>query len=78
MPTTTPINFFESEAISLFLKAAILIILAFYAIFALMVVRQVDLMSKTLITKVSPILKAFSILHAGVAIGLIVLAWGIL
>ncbi len=71
-------NSFESEAVIAFLKIAILIILVFYAIFALMVVRQVDLMSKTLITKVSPILKAFSIVHSGFAIGLIILAWGIL
>ena len=78
MPTTIPTNPFESEAVLVFLKTAILIILVFYAIFALMVVRQVDLMSKTLITKVSPILKAFSIVHAGFAIGLIILAWGIL
>ncbi|TSC87871.1 MAG: Uncharacterized protein G01um10147_374 [Microgenomates group bacterium Gr01-1014_7] len=72
------VNFFASEAILVFLKVAILIILAFYAIFALLIVRQVDLMSKTLITTVSPILKGFSIIHAGVAIGLIVLAAGIL
>lgn len=78
MPTITPTNFFESEAVLLFLKTAILILLVFYAIFALMVVRQVDLMSKTLVTRISPILKAFSILHAGVVIGLIILAWGIL
>ena len=78
MPTVTPSNLFASEAVLVFLKTAILIILAFYAIFALMIVRQVDLMSKTLITRVSPILKAFSIIHAGFAIGLIVLAWGIL
>ena len=78
MPTVTPTNLFESEAVLVFLKTAILIILAFYAIFALMIVRQVDLMSKTLITEVSPILKAFSIVHAGFAVGLIVLAWGIL
>ena len=78
MPTTTPVDLFASEAILLFLKWAILLILVFYAIFALMIVRQVDLMSKTVITKVSPILKAFSIVHAGFAIGLIILAWGIL
>ena len=78
MPTTTPVNLFDSPAVLFFIKSAILLILVFYAIFALMVVRQVDLMSKTLITKVSPILKAFSIIHAGFAIGLIVLAWGIL
>lgn len=78
MPTTIPANSFDFEAVLVFLKAAILIILVFYAIFALMIVRQVDLMSKTIISKVSPILKAFSIIHAGFAIGLIVLAWGIL
>ncbi len=78
MPTTIQFNLFESEVVLIFLKTAILIILAFYAIFALMVVRQVDLMSKTLITKVSPILKVLSIAQAGFAIGIIILAWGIL
>lgn len=78
MPTATPVDIFSSQAVLVFLKAAILIILIFYAIFALMIVRQVDLMSKTLITPVSPIVKAISIVHAGFAIALIVLAWGIL
>ncbi len=71
-------KFLDSEAVLFFLKASTLIILVFYAIFALMIVRQVDLMSKTLINKFSPILKAFSIVHAGFVIGLIVLTWGIL
>ena len=61
-----------------FFKWAILIILVFYAIFALMIARQVSLMSKTLITPVSPIVLAVAIVHAGFAIGLIVLAWWIL
>lgn len=78
MPTITPINLFGSEAALIFLRASILIILFLYAIFALMVVRQVDLMSKTLITGVSPVVKIFSIFHAALAIGLIVLAWWIL
>lgn len=78
MSNTIPINYLDSEAVAVFLKVAILLILIFYAIFALIVVRQVDLMARTLITEVSPILKAFSIVHAGVAVGLIVLAWGIL
>ena len=78
MPTIIPTNPFESEAVLSLLKVAILLILVFYAIFALAVVRQVDLMSKTLITRVSGVLKAFSILHAGFAIALIILAWGIL
>ena len=78
MPTIIPTNPFESEAILSLVKVAILLILVFYAIFALTVVRQVDLMSKTLITRVSGVLKGFSILHAGFAIALIILAWGIL
>ncbi|MBI2039669.1 hypothetical protein HYT18_01225 [Candidatus Microgenomates bacterium] len=61
-----------------FLKGVILLILIFYAIFALLIIRQVDLMSKTLITPVSPVVKAISIIHAGFAIGLLILAWGIL
>lgn len=72
------INPFGPEGVLTLLKVVFLIILAFYAIFALVIVRQVDLMSKTLITSVSPIVKAFAIIHAGFAIGLIVLAWGIL
>lgn len=78
MPTTTPIDLFNSPAVLLFLKWAILLILIFYAIFALIIVRQVDLMSKTLITPVSPFFKAFAILHAGLSMGLIFLVWGIL
>lgn len=77
MPTVLS-NPFDFEVVLMFSRAAILLILIFYAIFTLLIVRQVDLMSKTLITKVSPILKAFSIIHAGFAIGLIVLAWGLL
>lgn len=78
MPTTTPINLFESPAFLFFIKSAIIIVLIIYGIFALMIIRQVDLMSKTLITTASKILSMISIIHAGFAIGLIFLAWAIL
>ena len=78
MPTIIPTNPFDSEAVLIFLKAAILLILVFYAIFALIIVRQVDLMSKTLITNISPLVRGIAIVHAGFAIGLIILAWGML
>lgn len=78
MPTITPTNIFDSAAVLAFLKAVILLLLIFYAIFAVMIVRQVNLMAKTLITKVSPFIHAISIVHAGFAIGLIILVWGIL
>lgn len=72
------LNIFESEAILAFLKIAILIILAFYTIFALLVIRQVDLMRKTIISSASEVLSALAIIHAGFAVGLIILAYIIL
>lgn len=78
MPTTIPTNPFDPGVVLFFLKWTILIILSFYAIFSLLIVRQVDLMSKTLITSVTPFIRAFVILHAGFAIGFIILAFGML
>lgn len=77
MPRDTT-NLLESPILQSFIKAAILIILVFYAIFALLIVRQVDLMSRTLITSVSPIVKAVAIIHAGFAVGVIILMLGFL
>ena len=71
-------NFLNISFILTFVKVAILIILFFYAIFSLIIVRQVDLMSKTLITNVSKFLTPFAIIHAGFAVGLILLVWGVL
>ena len=77
MPVSTS-DILNLQTVLIFIKAAILIILFLYAIFALLIVRQVDLMSKTLITPVSPIVKAISIIHAGFALGFIFLAFGLL
>lgn len=78
MSTEETSQFFQSELFLSFLKGIILIILLFYAIFALMVTKQVDVMSKTLMTHISPIVRLISIIHAGLALGLIILAWGML
>lgn len=78
MPTTITQNILSNDYIFIFAKGAILLILIFYAIFSLIIVRQVDLMSRTLITNISGLIKAIAIVHAGFAIGLIVLAWGVL
>lgn len=76
MPTGGTI--FDSATLLAFIRIAILLILFFYAIFALLILRQVDLMNKTLITPVSPIVKAIAIVNVGFAIGFFVLAFGIL
>lgn len=82
MPTATQNlfiqNLLNSDYFLVFAKGAILIILIFYSIFSLIIVKQVDLMGKTLITNISAIVKAVAIVHAGVAIGLIIFAWGVL
>lgn len=61
-----------------FLRISVFIILVLYSLFALLIVRQVTLMSRALVTPVSPIVKAFSIIHAGFAIGLTVFIVGTL
>ena len=78
MPIISTPNLMETGFVLIFSKAAILIILVFYAIFSLMIVRQVNLMNHTLVTKVAPVIRAVAILHAGFAIGFIILAFGIL
>lgn len=75
-----PINsqLFNIPYLSSLLSFALMLILIFYSLFSLLVVRQVDIMSKTLITPVSPVVKAFSIIHAGFAIGFTVFMLGVL
>ena len=71
-------SFLSNDYIFVVLKGAILLILIFYAIFSLIIVRQVDLMSKTLVTNISKHIRALAIIHTGFSIVLIFLAWGIL
>lgn len=78
MPTTVTQSLLNSDYTFILAKGAILLILVFYAIFALVIVRQVDSMNKTLITNISSLVKAIAIVHAGFAVGLIVLTWGVL
>lgn len=77
MPTN-PIEFFNNSYVLFFGKAAILILLVIYAIFALIIIRQVDLMGKTLKTAVAPVVKILAIAHAVFATLLIFLALMIL
>lgn len=49
-----------------------------YFIFSLIIIRQVSLMSETVITEGGFILKAISIIHAGLALGIVVLFFWLL
>lgn len=76
MPTDASLlnlNYLDS-----FLKVIILLILIFYIIFAAIIIRQVNLMSQTLMTPISPFVKAISLFNFGFSLGLIVLVVGLL
>src|SRR3989344_1687020 len=59
-------------------KFGLLLLAVLYFIFSLIVVRQVSLMTDTLMTEVAPLIRAFSIIHAGLALGIILLFIGLL
>lgn len=73
MPGST-IDLLNNGYFLFFGKVAVLILLIFYAIFSLLIVRQVDLMGKTLSTPIGSLVKIIAIIHAFVALGLIFLA----
>ena len=49
-----------------------------YFLFSLIVIRQVNLMTQTVVTEGGPILKAVAILHSGLVLGIIILFIGFL
>lgn len=60
------------------IKVLLLGMFGFYFIFSLVVVRQVKLMTEVLLSGGAPLLRAFSIIHAGFALGVLVLFIGLL
>ncbi len=59
-------------------KAGFILFAIAYFVFSLIVIRQVTLMTETIITEGGAILRAVSILHAGIALGVIILFIGLL
>lgn len=52
-------------------KAFLILFLVFYSVFALILFRQVQLMTKAIPTAVKPFLKFITIIHIGVSIALL-------
>jgi hypothetical protein len=73
--TVTPTSL---EWVYFVFKTAILLISLLYLVFSLIVVRQVNLMTETIITEVTPFLRFLSVLHAGLSLGVIILVFGLL
>lgn len=57
-------------------KAFLVLFLVFYTFFALILLRQVQLMTKKLPTTLSPLLKFITIVHLGVSAALLLLVIG--
>ena len=66
-------DLFTTEFLLILFKVGILIILVLYAIFAILIVRQVELMTRTLMTPLSDAVKAISLIHAAFAVGFVIL-----
>ncbi len=54
-------------------KIGFIIIAVLYFVFSLIVIGQIRLMTETVTTEAGALLRFFSIIHAGIALGLIVL-----
>ncbi len=59
-------------------RLGIIFLAVLYFVFSLIVLRQIKLMSETLISETSPVLTAFAIIHSGLALGIIILFIGFL
>ncbi len=75
MPVGGSFNLIDTNILIAVSKIAVLLILAFYVIFAILIVRQVSLMNKTFMTAISPLLKDLAIYHVLFSMVLIVLVW---
>lgn len=75
-----PIEDFANNAdvfgLHFFLKSFLVLLLIFYAVFSLMLFRQVQLMCRTLPTSLSPLLKFLAIIHVGAALAVLLLVLG--
>lgn len=74
--TITTLPIFDS--VWLIIKLGLFILGILYFIFSLIVVQQVRLMTISLITEVSPVIRFFSLIHVGFSIAVLILLFGML
>lgn len=71
-------SFWDNLNLNFWIKSFLSLFLIFYAIFALILLRQVQLMCKTLPTPIGPLLKFLAIIHLGVSVAILLLILGTL
>jgi len=59
------------------LKAFLILFLVFYAFFAIILYRQVQILNKKLPTQLSPLLRFLGIVHIGVSVAILFLVIGV-
>ena len=67
------VGFGETDILSGIFKVLFILSIFFYIVFAVIVIRQVQIMKNTLITPVSPLILFLSILHLLMAVGILLL-----
>ncbi len=70
---STTVNLLGIPVVWQVFAISMVILAVFYFFFSLIVLRQVNLMSEVVITEGSAILRALAILHAGIALAVILL-----
>lgn len=70
-------SLFSLPSASFLIKSFLILFLVFYAFFAFIMFRQVQIMGRALPTSVLPFLKFIAIIHLGVSIALLFLSVGL-
>ena len=70
------ISVFENINFIFFAKPFLILFAIFYVVFAFMLLRQVQLMCRTLPTSLSPLLKFLAIIHVGIALAVLLVVLG--
>ena len=74
---TVASNFSIGDGVNLIIKAFFVLFLLFYAIFTIIIFRQIQLMGRTLPTPLVPLLKFLAILQIGISLALLFVVIGV-
>ena len=69
-------SFLNDFSLAFGIKAFLVLFLVFYSVFALILLRQIQIMSTTLPTELSPLLKFIGIMHFGFSLAVLFLVIG--
>ncbi len=71
-----PFSFLNDFSLVFGVKAFLVLFLIFYSVFAVILLRQIQTMSRTMPTELSPVLKFIGIMHLGFSLAILFLVIG--